>query len=108
LTTTAVTASTSKTTTSKASTSKTSPLKSPQLPVKLATLSKPSAHSILTSAFRSRNARHSIDVRALPSYLARKRQSTFGQFLTGLFSILILLVLFLFFSLKRHLIFYFV
>lgn len=53
-----------------------SPLKSPQLPAKLATLSKP-------SAFRSRNARHSIDVRTLPSYLAKKRHSTFGQFLTG-------------------------
>jgi hypothetical protein len=67
------------------STSKTSPLKSPQFPVKLATLSKPSTHSLLTSAFRGRNARHSIDVRTLPSYLARKRQSTFGQFLTGLY-----------------------
>lgn len=27
--------------------------------------------------------RHSIDVRALPSYLGKKRMSTFGQFLTG-------------------------
>jgi hypothetical protein len=77
------------------------------LAVKLATLSKPSAHSILTSAFRTRTARHSIDVKTLPSYLARKRHSTFGQFLTGLFSISIKLVLFLLFSLKRRFIFLF-
>lgn len=55
----------------------------PPLPAKLATLSKPSSQVMLASALRSRKARHSIDVRALPSYLARKRQSTFGQFLTG-------------------------
>lgn len=55
----------------------------PPLPAKLATLSKPSSQALLASALRSRKARHSIDVRALPSYLARKRQSTFGQFLTG-------------------------
>lgn len=55
----------------------------PPLPARLATLSKPSTQVMLASALRSRKARHSIDVRALPSYLARKRQSTFGQFLTG-------------------------
>lgn len=55
----------------------------PPLPAKLATLSKPSSQVMLASALRSRKARHSIDVRALPSYLARKRQSTFGPFLTG-------------------------
>ncbi|CAG2112496.1 unnamed protein product [Medioppia subpectinata] len=63
---------------------KPSPLRSPP---KLATLSKPTTQSALATAFaRNRNARHSIDVRALPSYLAKtgRRQSTFGQFLTGL------------------------
>lgn len=55
----------------------------PPLPAKLATLNKPSSQAILASQLRSRKARHSIDVRALPSYLARKRQSSFGQFLSG-------------------------
>ncbi|XP_054164522.1 uncharacterized protein LOC128962193 isoform X2 [Oppia nitens] len=54
-------------------TAKASPLRSPP---KLATLSKP--------LFLNRGARHSIDVKALPSYLAKKRQSTFGQFLSVL------------------------
>ena len=57
----------------------------PPLPVKLATLNKPSSQALIASALRSRKARHSIDVRSLPSYLARKRQSTFGQFLSGSF-----------------------
>lgn len=61
----------------------------PPLPAKLATLSKPSSQALLASQFRSRKARHSIDVRALPSYLARKRQSSFGQFLSGLCPLLI-------------------
>lgn len=55
----------------------------PPLPAKLATLSKPPTHSLIATALRTRKARHSIDVRALPSYLAKKRQSTFGQFLSG-------------------------
>lgn len=57
----------------------------PPLPAKLATLNKPSNQALLATALRSRKARHSIDVRALPSYLAKKRQSTFGQFLSGQF-----------------------
>lgn len=56
----------------------------PPLPAKLATLNKPTNQALLATALRSRKARHSIDVRALPSYLAGKRQSTtFGQFLSG-------------------------
>ena len=58
--------------------SKASPLRS--LP-KLATLSKPPGFN--ANMFRNRTARHSIDVRNMPSYLAKKRQSTFGQFLSG-------------------------
>ncbi|OTF73562.1 hypothetical protein BLA29_004793 [Euroglyphus maynei] len=53
----------------------------PALPAKLATLSKPPITPFFNSSFR--RARHSIDVRALPSYLAKKRHSTFGQLLSG-------------------------
>lgn len=59
------------------------------LPAKLATLNKPPVNVLFptptTSMFRNRKTRHSIDVRTLPSYLAKKRQSTFGQLLSGLY-----------------------
>ena len=64
----------------------------PPLPAKLATLSKPTPQSLLASALRSRKARHSIDVRALPSYLARKRASTFGQFISCKFLELLFII----------------
>lgn len=57
----------------------------PPLPAKLATLNKPSSQALTLTALRSRKARHSIDVRALPSYIAKKRHSTFGQFLSGMY-----------------------